>query len=74
MQSILASMVRRLVFSLVGALLGLLAGGLAFYLSREPGTSFSYFLPCTFAGVFAVVSFVADEQFLHVLGEIVIRL
>ena len=67
-------MVRRLVFSLGGALFGLLAGGLAFYFTGEPGTAFSWFLPCVFAVVFAAVSFVAGERSLDVLGEIVSHL
>ncbi len=67
-------MVRRFVFSLGGALLGLPAGCLAFYFTGEQGTLFSWFLPCVFAIVFAVVSFVAGERFLDALGEIVSHL
>ena len=63
-------MASRFLCSLGGAILGLVAGTVAYYLTREHGAPFSWFLPLIFAAVFSVVSFIVGEHFLLAIVEV----
>jgi hypothetical protein len=56
----------------MGAFIGFGVGFLCFLFTQPPRGPFPLFLPVAFAIVFAIVAFVAAEQLLSVLLEVVV--